>query len=118
MTNDGGDPVDPRIVQRATRLRAEFIAKFGREPNADEPLVFDPNSGVPRPFRHPDVNPRVVARMIATAVAPQIVHAYERTGLIVSTKSAQTMPPQKLREYQAAIEEYHAVQYCRRAARG
>ena len=110
MTEGEGD-VDPRIVERLTRLRAEFIARFGREPAPGEPLVFDPASDVPAPFRHPDVKDHVHAAMVAAQVPPHILFAYERTGLLLSKEAAPKLPAEKREAYRAALDEFAALQY-------
>ena len=106
--------IDPRLVERLTRLRAEFIARFGREPRADEPLIFDPASDVPVPFRHANVKPKVHAAMVAAAVPAHILYAYERTGLLLSKEAASNAAPEKLDAYRAAMDEFAALQYWKR----
>jgi hypothetical protein len=106
--------VDPRLVEQLTRLRAAFIARFGREPQADEPLVFDPASDVPVPFRHANVKPEVHAAMVAAAVPAHILYAYERTGLLLSKEAAAKTAPDKLDAYRVAMDEFAALQYRKR----
>jgi len=109
--------VDPRLLERLTRMRAEFIAQFGREPQADEPLIFDPASDVPAPFRHPNFKPEVHAAMVAATIPAHILYAYERTGLLLSKEAAAKAAPDKLDAYRNAMDEFAALQYWKRLNR-
>jgi hypothetical protein len=108
--NDSSEQDDPRAMRKLTQLRAAFISKFGREPGPDDPLVFDPDAATPTPFPRKS-REAISAAMTAAGTAPQIVYAYERTGLLLSKEAASKLPPQQLAEYRAAIEEYYALEY-------
>ena len=41
---------------------------------------------------------------------PQILHAYKRTGLLVTEESKSHIPRDRLSEWKAAIDEYFAIE--------
>ena len=105
--------IDPKILKTLTALRAAFIAKFGREPGPGDPLVFDPDSNDPQPYPRSNFQERIKAAMIAAGTAPQIVYAYEKTGLLLSKQGAAKVSREQLAAYHEALDEYFALEYWR-----
>jgi hypothetical protein len=86
--------------------RELFRAKFGREPRPDDPLFFDPEADEPRPLEVEKVTADIVRAMEAAGVHPRLIHAYRRTGLLVSEDNVDRLGPRELAEWRAALEEY------------
>ena len=92
-------------VSRSTRssgqLRQAFVEKHGREPGPDDPLFPD----LPHPERLEAI---MVDDMKAAGLDPAFIHAFERTGLLVTQQNQHLIPEEDLAEWDAAIEEYEA----------
>jgi hypothetical protein len=98
-------------IEAAMRAqRRAFRKKFGRDPNPDEPVFFDPNADTPQPLSL-DVMERItVTAMRKAGVAPQIIYAYKKTGLIVGEETLDAISPERLAEWHAAIDEYFELE--------
>ena len=48
--------------------------------------------------------------MIAAKLPPQIVYAYEKTGLMLFAEDLSNCPPDRRKEWKDAIDEYFALQ--------
>jgi len=99
----------PEIVQGLKDQRAAFREKFGREPGPDDPVFFDPHADTPQPFSEAtsiEVHGKIAAGMRAADIREEIVYAYEKTGLLVTTENAKHMSRADIEEWNAAIDEY------------
>ncbi len=50
MTERRDEKLTPELREILAKARAQFIAKFGREPGAGDPVFFDPDKDVPTPL--------------------------------------------------------------------
>jgi len=89
------------------KQREAFIAKFGREPGPNDPVIFDPNKDTPTPI---DVEADVLAAMSAANLPPEFAYAYKKTGLLGLLKDKSGWPADRVREWNAAIDEYRAIE--------
>lgn len=82
------------------RQRQQFIEKFGRKPEPNDPVFFDlPNE---------DTLKREMAETMRKAgIRPALIYATEKTGLIVTEENRNLIPDIDLTEWQAAIDEYY-----------
>ena len=94
------------IVEGLKQLREEFRRKFGRDPGPNDPVFFDPNASTPRPYPFERAEAEVAAAMKAAGVAPDLIHAFVRTGMIVTEDNLDVWSKEDLAEWDAAIEEY------------
>lgn len=108
----GGRTVDmtPELEQAMREQRQAFIDKFGREPGPGDPVFFDPDADTPQPFDEKKLAAEIKATMIAAKLPPQIVYAYEKTGLMLFSDDLSHCPPDRRKEWEDAIDEYFALQ--------
>ena len=59
----------------------------------------------------------VLAAMRAAGIPPQLIYAYERTGFLLSKEGYKSLSPEDKAEYDAAIDEYHAKELAKAAAK-
>ncbi len=90
----------------ASELLQEQVQKFkdehGREPGPDDLLFGD--------LPHPEhLEHMMVEEMKAAGIDPAIIHAFEKTGLIVTEENQKLIPEEDLAEWDAAIAEYEAA---------
>ena len=88
----------------AKQIRA-FRVKFGRDPEPDDPLFFDPNADLPTPMGYDQVMPELVAAGYRAGLSPAFIHAMQKTGLIVTDTNRHLLSDDELEEWQAAVEE-------------
>ncbi len=96
----------PKKVDPIEEMRQAFITKFGREPGPNDPLFFDPDADEPRPLDPAQLQSELVAAMRESGVHEAVIHAFKKTGLIVSGENVSMFSPSDLAEYEAAINEY------------
>jgi len=87
-----------------------FIKKFGREPGPDDPLFFDPEASEPSPLNQKLLEDETLKAMLAAGTPLHFVYAYQKTGFIVNKTGYKSMSPEDRAEYDAAIDEYFAVE--------
>jgi integrase len=102
--------IDPELAEELKAQRDEFVKKFGREPGPGDPLFFDPDSDTPRPMVYTAIRDAMVGAMVRAGIDARLIHAFRRTGFMVSEKNRDRMSPQDLREWQAALDEYDRLQ--------
>jgi integrase len=103
-------PIDPELAEELKAQRDEFVKKFGREPGPGDPLFFDPDSDTPRPMVYTDIRDAMVRAMVKAGIDAKLIHAFRRTGFMVTEQNRDRMSPQHLREWQAALDEYDRLQ--------
>lgn len=94
--------LDPRQVEILERQREAFRAKFGRNPGPDDPVFFDPNADTPQPVDPEGIVATVVAAMEKAGLDPAKIHAYRRTGMLVTRENLSQWSAEDLAEWQAA----------------
>jgi hypothetical protein len=93
-----------------------FIAKFGRAPGPNDPIFFDPDSDVPRPYPEEKLKAEMLEAMKAAGMRPELIYAYEKTGFFVNETGYKSMSPADRREYDDAIDEYFRLEKKRHKA--
>ena len=101
--DDGGIgkaiPMDPELQALLHEQHERFRERFGRDPKPDDPIFFD----LP-PLEHSEFY--AVQDMRRAGLAPELVYAFEKTGLLVTTMNQDLIPEKALGEWDAAIAEY------------
>jgi hypothetical protein len=108
--DDRAVPMDDATAAVIQEQLEAFRAKFGRDPEGDEPIFFDPNCDVPAPLMPEKMEEEMVRAMESSGIAPQLIHAYRRTGRLVTEQNQDLLPAEEIEEWNAAVEEYHAWQ--------
>jgi hypothetical protein len=111
---------DARQQQRSARRRnpleiledqrKAFEKKFCRPPGPGDPLFFDPTADEPTKLRVEQFDKEVLAAMQAAGTPPQIMYAFKKTGLLLSQELMNTYPADAVKEWEAAIHEYFAME--------
>jgi hypothetical protein len=73
-----------RGMQIVRELRARFEQKFGRAPGSGDPLSFQAEADVSGPIDQLRFDAAIIGAMETVGVSPAIIHAYRRTGLLVT----------------------------------
>ena len=71
MTKRRDVKLTPELRQILEHARAQFIAKFGREPGPGDPVFFDPGKDVPTPLDANKVRADLVRAMRRAGISKQ-----------------------------------------------
>ncbi len=87
-------------------LRARFEHKFGRAAGPGDPVFFDAEADASGPIDQARFDAAIIAAMEEAGIGPALIHAYRRTGRLVTEQNARACSRDELRQWQAALEEY------------
>jgi hypothetical protein len=102
--------LDDELRQALEQQCERFRQKFGRDPGPNDPVFFDPVADEPRPLDPAKVEAQIIAAMQAAGIEPTKIHAYKRTGLIVTAENAKRLSSQDLEDWRLAVAEYRLLQ--------
>jgi hypothetical protein len=102
--------VTPEMAKTLRHQRKKFIKKFGREPGPDDPVFFDPKASAPVSITPKELADATLKAMLAAGTPPHFVYAYQKTGFLVSETGYENLSPEDRAEYDAAIDEYFAME--------
>jgi hypothetical protein len=97
-------------VEALRKQRQAFIEKFGREPGPNDPVFFDPAADTPTFLNEEAVRAQMLRAMQKAEIPPHLVYAFAKTGFIVGDEGYKNMMPADHAAYNAAIEEYFAME--------
>jgi hypothetical protein len=90
--------------------RQDFRSKFGRAPLPGEPLLFDPSKDTPTLLLPEALDRMMVQSMVEADIRGELIHAYQKTGMIVTEENRHLFSKADFAEYEAAIAEYFQLQ--------
>lgn len=111
ILNDKGDTLreiemGEDVAQLMQHQIQAFTDRFGRKPEAGDPLMFDPDKDSPVVMDEESVQNEMVAAMTEARVRPELIYAFKKTGRIVSEENLELLNDTELQEWQDAIDEY------------
>ncbi len=96
-------PVSDDVAEIIEEQRQKFIEKHGRDFGPNDKLFFD----MP-PLEH--VEHEIVQAMKQAGLDRAMIHAFEKTGLLVTEENEHLLSEKDLAEWESAIDEYEAQQ--------
>jgi hypothetical protein len=102
-------PLNKEMITMLDQQRERFIAKFGREPRGEDPILFDENADTPQPMALADIEREVLEFMAAVNVDPAFIHAYKVTGRLVSEDNLHLLTEEEIQEWGDAVAEYQRL---------
>jgi hypothetical protein len=99
--------LSPEARQAIERQLAAFREKFGRDPNDDDPILFDPDADDPVPLSDEKYERMMIEAMTEVGISQAMIFAFKRTGRIVTETNKHLLTAEELREWYDAIDEYH-----------
>jgi hypothetical protein len=88
---------------------ARFREKFGRDPQQDDPLFFNPDADTPERLTAPQddaLEQEMIAAMVEAGIDASLIYAYRKTGRIVTEQNAHLLSDEARLEWNAALDEY------------
>ena len=100
-------PRQPSVADLMEEQRQAFIAKFGRAPGPDDPVIFDPDHDTPREIPERKVCAQTVPIMLRAGTPEHLIYAYLRTGgLVLTASTLKKAPPDDRAAWKEAMAEY------------
>jgi hypothetical protein len=98
--------LSPEARQGIERQLAAFREKFGRDPNDDDPILFDPDADDPVPLSDKKYERMMIEAMTEVGISKAMIFAFKRTGRIVTERNKHLLTAEELREWNDAVDEY------------
>jgi hypothetical protein len=98
--------LSPEVPQAIERQLAAFREKFGRDPNDDDPILFDPDADDPVPLSDEKYERMMIEAMTEVGISQAMIFAFKRTGRIVTERNKHLLTAEELREWNDAVDEY------------
>jgi hypothetical protein len=96
-------PMSDELADVIEEQKRKFVKKHGREPGPGDNLFFD----MP-PLEHTEHF--MVEAMKQAGLDPAVIHAFEKTGLIVTEANEHLISDKDRAKWEAAVLEYRAKQ--------
>ncbi len=108
LVDENGDvvrsaPLHPEVAALLPELQRAFMEKHGRRMQPDDLLV-----GPEDPKELLEFQAKVVKTMREDGIAPSLIYAFEKTGILLTEENRHMMPTSQVEEFEAAVEEYLA----------
>jgi len=114
IDNSGSTVKEVGLSDKAVGLlkaqQQAFIDKFGREPEENEPIFFDPDCDEPTPLSEQKIEDEMVDMLRETGMRPQFIYAYKKTGFLLTAENESLVSEQDVAEWDAAIDEYFEME--------
>lgn len=94
-------PLSDEMGEIVEQQRQRFVEQFGREPGPEDLVFFDAP-----PLEH--LEHEMVQAMKKAGIDPALIHAFEKTGLIVTEDNQDLLSDADLTEWEAAVQEYRS----------
>ncbi len=96
-------PVSDEVAEVIKQQHQKFVEEFGREPGPEDNLFFN--------MPHQEVVEHVMVEgMKQAGLAPALIYAFEKTGLLVTEANAHLIPDVDLEAWDEAVTEYELKQ--------
>jgi hypothetical protein len=103
-------PLHPAVREIFKRRRAAFITTCGRDPGPGDPVFCDPDADTPQRLSEEVLMRQMVSAMETAGLDPLLIHAYQRTGLLPTANTLQSLSTHDLADWNAACKEYRKLQ--------
>jgi hypothetical protein len=98
--------MNKEMIQILEEQKQRFRQKFGRDPRPEDPVIWDENATEPTPASLADIHQTIRSAMIAAGSRPEFVHAFDKTGRIVTETNMHLLTPEEYQEWVDAVEEF------------
>ena len=102
-------PMTAELQAVVDDLMKEFRLKFGRDPQPDEPLFFNPDADTPQfmsSSQIDDLTRGMLEIMASVGTPPHLMYATKKTGRIVTQDNWHLLDEEEQQEWKGAVEEY------------
>jgi hypothetical protein len=89
--------------------KQRFIAKFGREPRPEDPVIWDEDADQPTPASEDDIHHAILSVLTAAGSPPEFVYAFNKTGRLVTESNMHLLTKAEYQEWCDAVDEYRRL---------
>ncbi len=101
--------LDAELMRALKEQLEAFRQKFGRDPGPEDPLFFDPEADQPRPMDDARLDAMLVEALRHAGADPAYIHAYKRTGMLITTDNLKRWRKREREEFWEALEEWERL---------
>ena len=105
----GANRLDAELLRALREQLEAFRQKFGRDPGPEDPLFFDPEADQPRPMDDAQLDAMLVEALRHAGADPAYIHAYKRTGMLITTDNLKRWRKRQREEFREALEEWERL---------
>ena len=105
----GANRLDAELLRALREQLEAFRQKFGRDPGPEDPLFFDPAADQPRPMDDAQLDAMLVEALRHAGADPAYIHAYKRTGMLITTDNLKRWRKREREEFREALEEWERL---------
>ena len=100
---------DGPLAQSLRDQLQRFEEKFGRPPEGDDPIFFDPDADTPQLVSPAKAENAIVEAMQKIGLDPAFIYAHQQTGLIPTETNLDLLSKEDVREWEEAVDRYRKL---------
>jgi hypothetical protein len=101
--------MNQQMIDILDEQKERFRQKFGRDPRPEDPVIWDENASEPTPASEDDIHQSILSALIAIGSPPEFIHAFNKTGLLVTEMNMHLLSEHDIEEWTDAVEEYRRL---------
>ena len=101
--------MNQRMIDLLDEQKERFRKKFGRDPRPEDPIIWDENASEPTPAAIDDIHQTILHALTAAGSPPEFIHAFNRTGRLVTEDNIQYLTEDEIQEWTNAVKEYRRL---------
>lgn len=108
--------VTPALKAALGQQERAFKEKFGRAPNPDDPIFFDPDCDTPSIMDEQKLTLQIAYAMADAGIEGRLIFCWVMTGLILTEETYETAETEVRTAWDSACEEWAALSRQQRRA--
>jgi len=103
--------ITPELQRCLDAQEQAFIAKFGREPEPNDPILFDPDgpNDAPRAISEEALELMLTKAMLTAGTSDHLIYAWIKTGRMLTAETYRQLSPEEQIEWDDTINEFLAM---------
>jgi hypothetical protein len=103
-------PLTDELREILRRPEARPVQPFGRPSRPDGAIPLDPDGDEPRPCTDEVLDTALLEGMYRAGVHPALIHAYQKTGRVVTVENQARLTEEELEEWHEAVDDWYEPQ--------
>jgi hypothetical protein len=99
-----------RVAEEMEASAERFRAQFGRDPEADDPVMWDPDAPTPQPMTAERLRADMLSSMREAGISPPLIYGYQKTGLLLSHSNQHLMSRRQINAWNDAMIEWEQIE--------
>jgi hypothetical protein len=102
-------PMNKKMIAILDEQRERFKQQFGRYPGPEDPVIWDEDADQPTPASEEQIRQIILEALTAAGSPPEFVHAFQKTGRLVTEANRHLLTKAEYREWCDAVDEYRRL---------